>query len=250
MIAVRAVVLFFVMAIVVELPAVAQSQAEQKDPLEGFNRRVFVFNDFLDRTILKPIAKFYDRAVPAWGKRMVGNFTRNVKTPISITNSILQLNAEDTFRSLMRFVINSTIGVAGIFDVAKKIGLPGAATDFDETLKHWRVPDGPYLVLPVLAPGSVRDFTGRGADRWLNPLSYAEQLEDSSSLLLAFDALDIIDARAQLLIGEGFISGDRYTALREIYLSRRATIDPTGKSGDSSDGEDFADDPFSGDDSF
>ena len=224
--------------------------ADPRDPWENFNRRIFNFNDVLDRTVLKPVSKLYDKLVPRPIKTGVRNFLRNIKTPLYAVNAAAQLNVTESFRYFSRFMINTTIGVVGLIDVAEKMGLPGPGNSFADTLAKWGVPLGPYLVVPILPPTSVRGATGLAADRILDPRYYWDSVDDRD-LINGFSplALGSLDARAQLLSGEAFLVGDRYTVLRDLYFLRNQTnpADPSEPS--SGDDVDSLDD-FGFDDEF
>ena len=161
--------------------------ANPKDPLEPMNRSITKFNDALDDNVLKPVATGYRDYTPELVQTGVGNFFRNLSDVLSTVNNGLQLKGRDTAESLMRVVVNTIFGIYGIFDVATPIGLERHPEDFGQTLGYWGVPDGPYLVLPIFGPSTVRDAAALPADRllafqvahrWLEPaLALAERQE-------------------------------------------------------------------------
>ena len=132
-------------------------QANPKDPFEPMNRSISKFNDALDDNVLKPVATGYRDYTPQPVQTGIGNFFRNLSDVFSTLNNGLQLKGRETAESLMRVVVNTTLGIYGIFDVATEIGLQRHPEDFGQTLGYWGVPDGPYLVLPVFGPSTVRD---------------------------------------------------------------------------------------------
>ena len=140
----------------------------ENDPWEGFNRKVFAFNEGMDK-VVRPIAVGYDRVMPDPFQRGVGNFFRNLDAPVTIVNTILQGKFEQSADSLGRFLINSTIGVLGFFDVATKLGVPFYNEDLGQTLATWGYDDSRYLVLPVFGPSTIRDGVSRYADSFYHP---------------------------------------------------------------------------------
>ncbi|WP_051234122.1 MlaA family lipoprotein [Halomonas halocynthiae] len=187
------------------------------DPWEGFNRKVFAFNEVLDRYALKPVAQGYNYVTPEPVQTGVGNFFSNLGEIRTTINSLLQGKPGNAGVSTGRFVLNSTLGIAGIFDVATDMELTGNREDFGQTLGVWGVGEGPYLVLPLLGPSMVRDTAGLPADVYTSPLAYV----DNDRITVGLALLDVIDTRAGYLDQEKLISGDRYVFLRDTYLQRR-----------------------------
>lgn len=190
---------------------------DEADPWEGFNRRVFAFNEFLDRHVLKPAAKGYQKVTPQFVDDAVSNVFANLGEVPSFVNHVLQWRLPDAGLDGGRFVVNTTIGLVGLFDVASKMGIEQKSTDLGITLGRWGVGSGPYLVLPLLGPSSVRDGVGRGGDYFLDPLN---QLGDDT-LRWSLRGVDTVDVRADLLSVEKLITGDRYVFMRNLYLKRR-----------------------------
>ena len=191
-----------------------------KDPLEPMNRSVTKFNDVLDDNLLKPVATGYRDYTPQFVQTGVGNFFRNISDMFSTVNNGLQLKGRDTAESLMRVVVNSTFGIYGIFDVATPIGLQRHPEDFGQTLGYWGVPDGPYLVLPVLGPSTVRDASTLPIEWSLDPVGQHDMAAERNTALVA----RVVDKRASLLKTTGLLSEaaiDKYSFTRDGYLQFR-----------------------------
>lgn len=200
------------------------------DPLESVNRGVFKFNDTLDTYALKPVAKGYQRVVPEPVRKSVTNFFSNIGDVYIAANELLQLKIADGVGDIMRVTINTLFGVGGLFDVATLAKLPKHAADFGITLGHYGVPSGPYLVLPLLGPSTVRDATGLVVDYYGNPLTYVQP----SSVSWALYGLNLVNTRANLLTTVDVLSGaalDKYSFVRNAYLQRRRFL-ITGGDGD------------------
>ena len=187
------------------------------DPWEGVNRAIFEFNDALDSYALKPVARGYDFITPKPVQGMVGNFFENLGEVRNAANAGLQLKGGDALVSLSRLMINSTIGMLGLIDVASPLGLEQRYSDFGLTFAHWGAPSGPYVVLPLLGPSTVRDGLGRFPDTYANPITGHESKRDRWIAAGVYT----IDTRARLLDAEELIVGDRYTFIRDTYLQRR-----------------------------
>jgi phospholipid-binding lipoprotein MlaA len=190
------------------------------DPWHSMNRGIYTFNDGLDRYALKPVAKGYKKVTPTWVRSRVGSFFGNLTYPITAVNQLLQgkpkLFAQDTGR----FVTNTVFGIAGLFDVADKMGMPQHDEDFGQTLAVWGVPSGPYLMLPIFGPSTLRDGPAKVPDYFISPMRYADITTLES---LSIRALDLVDTRAQLLSTEAALEGayDRYGIVRDAWLQRR-----------------------------
>jgi len=214
---------------------VAVEDRHPDDPWEGFNRGVFAFNDTLDRAVLKPVARGYRWATPQPVQTGVGNFFSNLGEIRTTLNSLLQGKPGNAGRSTSRFLLNTTVGIAGLWDVATPMGITAEREDFGQTLGVWGVGEGPYLVLPLLGPSTVRDTGGLPLDMVTYPVYYVE----NDKVRYGLTALRIVDVRAGLLDQEELIQGDRYTFIRDAYLQRRRF--------EVSDGE-LGDDPFASED--
>ncbi|MGP9796813.1 MlaA family lipoprotein [Halomonas sp. 86] len=209
--------------------------ANPDDPWEGFNRRVFAFNDVVDQYTLKPVAQGYRTITPSPVQTGVSNFFSNLGEIRTVINSLLQGKPANAGLATSRFLINTTVGIGGLLDYATLMEINASDEDFGQTLAAWGWDDSRYLVLPFLGPSTLRDATGRPADIMTYPIVYV----DDNTTELALSALNIIDRRAALLDRENLISGDRYSFVRDAYLqSRQFEI---------SDGE-LGDDPFAMDD--
>lgn len=201
------------------------------DPLEGLNRTVFKFNDTLDTYALKPVAKGYAWAVPQPVRSSVTNFFSNIGDVYVAANELLELKIADGVGDVMRVVINTVFGVGGLFDVATAARLPKHSADFGVTLGHYGVPPGPYLVLPLLGPSTVRDTAGLAVDYYGNPLSYISP----SGVSWALYGVNLVNTRANLLTTVDVLSGaaiDKYSFIRNAYLQRRQFLITGGDGAD------------------
>jgi phospholipid-binding lipoprotein MlaA len=190
------------------------------DPLEGLNRTVFKFNDKIDQYALKPVAKGYVYITPQPVRDSVTNFFSNIGDVYIAANNLLQLKITDGVEDIMRIVINTTFGVGGLFDVATLAKLPKHDNDLGLTLGHYGVPPGPYLVLPLFGPSTVRDGVGEIGEYFINPLTYIQP----DSLSWALYGVNIINTRANLLNASDVLEGaalDKYSFVRNAYLQRR-----------------------------
>ncbi|MBJ7555135.1 VacJ family lipoprotein [Marinomonas spartinae] len=194
----------------------AAADESKQDPWESWNRKVFNFNTTLDTHFFKPIAKGYVDYTPVIVRRGVSNFFSNLGEVSNITNNALQGKKNGFVASTWRFVINSTIGIFGLFDVASALGLRQYDEDFGQTLGYWGVPSGPYLVLPFFGPSTVRDASGMVVDYSnYRPQDEVGLNRDQRWGLLGLQA---INKRASLLGAENLIVGDPYTFVRDVYF--------------------------------
>lgn len=191
----------------------------ESDPWEPMNRAIYGFSDAVDRVTLKPIARGYKKVVPKFARRGVTNFSENLVTPRSALNNFLQGKGKAGFSDIARFVINSTIGVGGLFDVASATGLQEYGEDFSQTLAVWGLPDGPYVYIPFLGPHTLLDAVALPVDLLSDPLVYYENTSVRDRLYV----LRAIDLRARLLTVEKLVedSQDSYITIRESYLQNR-----------------------------
>ncbi|WP_196158158.1 VacJ family lipoprotein [Reinekea sp. G2M2-21] len=192
--------------------------ASDDDPLEPVNRVVFTVNDTVDTVVLRPMAKVYQAVMPEFAERGVRNFFSNLGEVRNAVHNTLQGKLDGTARSTGRFLINTTVGIGGLFDVASKIGIDAAREDLGQTLGVWGLNSGPYLVLPILGPSSLRDGVGVVVDPFMSPLTYAPL---DVPKRLAVGLTSGLQTRADLLSAEGLLSGDKYTLYRQAYLSKR-----------------------------
>ena len=194
--------------------------ANPKDPLEPMNRSITKFNDGLDGYVLKPVATGYRDYTPEPVQKGVSNFFRNLSDVFSTLNNGLQLKGRETAESLMRVVVNTTFGIYGIFDFASDIGLQRHPEDFGQTLGYWGVPDGPYLVLPVFGPSTVRDASVVPLELTLDPVSKHDDVAVRNTAIVT----RVVDKRATLLATEKLLDGaalDKYSFTRDAYLQFR-----------------------------
>lgn len=189
------------------------------DPLEPVNRVTYQFNDAVDTVLLKPVARGYKAVTPSLVRQGVGNFFTNLGYPFVIFNNLLQGKPGAAVSDTGRLLINTTVGLGGILDVASDVGLEKHNEDLGQTLAVWGVPAGPYVVLPFLGPATLRDAVSRPADIGFNGLYYVNDRSVRDKLFV----LEIIDMRARLLPLESQIeaSTDPYLFVRESYLQRR-----------------------------
>lgn len=205
--------------------------ANPADPLEPINRAVFNFNDGVDRAVVKPAATVYQNVTPALVRRGVSNVFANISDIWSTVNNLLQAKPEAAADSFFRFTTNTFWGIGGIFDIASDMGIPKHRENFGQTLGHWGVASGPYLVLPVFGPSSVRDSVGTLVDMQGSVISRSENVSARNSLTF----LNAVDTRASLLSAGDFLEAaalDKYSFARDVYLQRQrrpngATPEPT-----------------------
>ena len=207
-------------------PAVQADADQTNDPYEGTNRFFYRVNDAIDAVLLKPAAIAYVNVLPAAARTGVHNVLQNLNSPVLLANDMLQGKPRRSGDTFARFVINSTVGVVGIFDVAKGWGYPYHDTDFGITLALWGVPEGPYLFLPVLGPSNPRDATGYAVDAGADPLNYVGQGATVTALKYGRYGLYAVDARSNVLGTLGGIKKtalDPYATFRSLYRQNRAS---------------------------
>ena len=190
------------------------------DPLEGYNRAMFEFNDKLDQAVLKPTAIAYRDAAPDAVQIAVGNFFENLSDVWTGANNLLQGKVEDGMNDLMRFSVNSTFGILGLIDIASPAGIPKHKQDFGTTLGVWGIPSGPFVVLPLMGPSTVRDTAALPVDFQGDPWSYI----DPARARYAGSALRLVDKRAAALDAFNLIEEaalDRYEFIRDAFMQRR-----------------------------
>ncbi len=197
----------------------SKSAPSEADPLESFNRVSYRFSDAIDRVILKPVAKGYEIIIPRPLRRGVTNASRNLRTPLDSINNLLQGKTDAAASDFARFLLNSTVGIAGLFDVATAMGMDQNNEDFGQTLAVWGVPAGPYVYVPILGPFTLRDAIMIPFNQLADPLFYLDDRSTRDKIYL----LRAIDLRQRLFAAEKLIkkSPDRYIAIRESYLQRR-----------------------------
>ena len=191
----------------------------ERDPWEAYNRKIHAFNMGLDRYVMRPVAKGYDVIMPDAPQRGVRNFFRNLSYPVDFLNLILQGKFGDSIQATTRFLINTTVGLGGFFDVATREGIPRYEEDFGQTLAVWGWDESRYLVMPFFGPDTLRDFVGRSFYGYFHPLSYLAREKNSYSLIV----IDLITLRAELLPFDQQIedASDPYILIRDVYLQNR-----------------------------
>ncbi len=198
-------------------------QANPADPLEPFNRSVYSFNEGLDRAVLKPVATAYQDITPSPVRTGVTNFFANLSDAWSMVNNVLQARPAEAMDSLFRVTTNTLWGVGGIFDVATELKIPRHKEDFGQTLGTWGLASGPYVVLPLFGPSSVRDTAGLVVDMQGDLVSQSSNVPARNSL----KSLNLVDTRANLL-GAGDLLDqaalDKYAFTRDAYLQRRKSL--------------------------
>jgi len=199
------------------------------DPFESANRTVFKFNDAVDRAVIKPAAQGYVWAVPQFVRDRVSSFFDNIGDTYTMANDLLQGKITDGTEDLMRVVMNSLFGIGGLFDFASQAGLPKHNQDFGLTLAHYGVPAGPYLVLPLMGPSTVRDATDVAVTYFADPISYVKPDWISVTLF----GVRLVNTRANLLGATDLLSDaalDKYSFVRNAYLQRRLFLSGGGNS--------------------
>jgi phospholipid-binding lipoprotein MlaA len=200
------------------------------DPVEGLNRAVFAFNDALDIMIMRPVAALYGYLMPPPAKPAAQRFFKNLTAPVVMINDLVQLDGTDAAVTAGRFVINSTVGVFGLFEMAEDFGLKEHHADFGQSLHSYGVGAGPYIVLPVLGPSTLRDGTGQVVDNFIDPFNY----------LLRADVRTARDVGSAVVGRESFIAGldnlrnnsvDYYAALRAAWYQNRVLALNKGRAG-------------------
>ncbi|HFD12407.1 MAG TPA: VacJ family lipoprotein [Crenotrichaceae bacterium] len=208
-----------------------------KDPYESFNRDMHSFNLNVDEYVMKPVAKGYQWVTPNFVDRGVTNFFSNLQGIRLTFNDLLQAKFQDAGFDMLRFVVNSTVGLGGLFDVATELDVPRGNEDFAQTLGYWGVPSGPFLVLPFVGPSSPRAIGGSIGDAPLNPISYIGYAPVSVGL----QAVNFTDTRADLLQLDDVIEEMKdYSLMRDAYLQRQAYLVSDGEITD----DDFDDEEF------
>ena len=198
---------------------------DDNDPLEGLNRGIFEFNRVVDGVLIKPISQIYRGVLPQQAQDSVRSFLRNLRTPIILANDVLQGDMDRAGTTISRFLVNSTLGILGLFDVAgDHLGIPFHDEDFGQTLGAWGVGEGFYLVLPILGPSNPRDFVGVVTEWFVDPVNIYLDHEDLDGLIYVRAGLGGIDTRARAIdVLEELerTSLDYYAAIRSLYRQQR-----------------------------
>lgn len=202
----------------------AASGDDSNDPIEGFNRTMYAFNDTVDAYVLKPVAKAYREVLPSPVRTGVSNFFGNLHDPVIMLNNLLQGKVVNAISDLGRFVVNTIVGIYGLFDVASEVGLKKHNEDFGQTLGKWGAGEGFYVVLPFIGPSSLRDGTGFYVDEQVYPPNHMEEGSTRDKLLL----LEVVSKRSQLLDASDILDQaggqDPYVFVREAYRQRRKNL--------------------------
>ena len=202
--------------------ASASEEFNDSDPWENLNRKFYALNfEILDPLAVKPLASVYDGLTPNPIRKGVSNFFANLNELPNSVNSLLQGKVGQSVNDAGRFLINSTLGIGGLFDVASSSGLQlSQEEDFGQTLAVWGVGQGPYLMLPFLGPSTLRDAPSSFFDSFLDPFSY----NNNYGIRIGIKAIDIVAIRADLLGLDDMMSGDKYLFVRDVYLQNRAYV--------------------------
>lgn len=198
----------------------AATPGQRADPWENWNRKVYAFNDVLDSNVVKPVAEGYKAVVPSLVRSGVTNVLGNIGDVWSTANQLLQGKLQSGMEMGMRVLVNTAFGLGGLLDPASEMGLTRRSEDFGQTLGHWGVSPGPYIVLPLLGPSTLRDTIAWPVDRQLSPST----LVATEGGRFSVTALELINTRTNLLQTTALLDQvalDRYSFLRDAYLSRR-----------------------------
>jgi len=195
----------------------AAPAATEEDPWESINRPIFTFNDTLDTYALKPLAQGYQYVTPQFLEDGIHNMFRNIGDVGNLANNVLQAKPAAAGVDTARLIFNTTFGLLGFFDVGTQMGLQRSDEDFGQTLGYWGVSSGPYVVLPLLGPSTLRDAPAKYVDSYAAPYRYIDNVSVRNSIF----GLNIVDTRASLLSAEKLVSGDKYVFIRNAYLQNR-----------------------------
>lgn len=217
----QSAVLLLLFCVFVTSPAAGQAD----DPWREANERLFKLNDYFDQLIVRPVATSYTLFIPRVARQGIGNFFSNIDDINVLVNDLLQLKLGAVMNDSGRLLVNSTLGVGGILDVASGFGLYKNEEDFGQTLGRWGVATGPYIMLPVFGASNVRDSFGLVLDTLFNPIQY----HSDESLRLTMFLVREMEARSGLLALDELITGDRYLFLREAYSQRREYLVTDGQ---------------------
>ncbi len=216
----RSLVAFLVLSVLVLSGCATGPNANPRDPLEPFNRGMYQFNDTVDRAVVKPVATAYRDVLPSPVRTGVTNFFANLQDVWSVVNNSLQFKAEAAANSLVRFGVNTFLGLGGVLDIATEMQIPRHTEDFGQTLGYWGVGAGPYLVLPLMGPSTVRDTAALPVDAQGNLVSGVSDVSTRNTLT----TLSLLNRRARLLDATSMLDQvalDPYTFTRDAFLQRR-----------------------------
>ncbi len=199
--------------------------AQTNDPWRNTNQRIFKLNDYFDQLIVRPVAASYNLFIPRIARQGIGNFFSNIDDINVFVNDLLQLKLDAAMNDSGRLLVNTTLGLGGVLDVASGFGLYKNEEDFGQTLGRWGVGAGPYVMLPVFGASNVRDSFGLVLDTLFNPIQY----HDDESFRLTLFLVKETDSRSGLLALDELIIGDRYLFVREAYVQRREYLVTDGQ---------------------
>lgn len=203
--------------------SIPKEQRDPRDPWQPYNRAMFKFNTDFDNAFLKPVAQGYQAIMPEPVNHGITNFFNNIADVTSAVNNALQFKLSRAGSDVGRVVVNSTVGLVGVIDVATNVGIPSYKEDFGQTLGYWGFGDGPYFVMPILGPSSVRDTVGFAGDVVIDPFFSLE----ADEIYWGFVVLRAVDVRAGLLAASDLMDDaalDRYVFVRDAYLQRRRNL--------------------------
>ena len=194
------------------------------DPLQNFNRKMYAFNRTADKVAIRPVAVAYRKVTTPGAREHISDFFSNVRLPITIINDLLQAHPVDALKSTGRLAVNTTLGLLGFFDPASRMNLPRDETDFGVTLAHWGVPEGPFLVIPLVGPTTARDLWRLPVDSWFDPLSWYAREHDFTLHAQYLPSLAyLITLRSRGIDAEDFLNSayDPYIFARDAYRQKR-----------------------------
>jgi phospholipid-binding lipoprotein MlaA len=205
------------------VPAGATVGEDPRDPWERWNRQVYTFNDAVDNAVLKPVATAYQKVVPSMARQGVDNFFGNFSDAWSFVNNLLQGKVENGLRDMFRVTTNTVFGLGGLLDIATEMRLDRQGEDFGQTLGYWGVGSGPYVVLPLFGPSTLRDTTALPLDTYVSP----NLVVDDSAARVGLTTLGVVNLRSNLLGASRMLDDvalDKYNFTRDAYLQRRRNL--------------------------
>lgn len=202
-----------------QMPSTPREDRSPTDPWEPLNRQIHGFNYGLDKVTLKPVAKAYEFIFPNWMRLGVTNFSRNLRAPLHVVNHLLQGKGGDALSETGRFVVNSTFGLGGLLDIGTDMGIERKPEDFGQTFAKWGVPNGPFVVVPILGPFWLRDAIAIPLNLFVDPLWHYDNAPVRDRLYV----LRLIDIRQRVFAAEKLLEGttDHYLSVREAYVQNR-----------------------------
>lgn len=245
---------FILFALYVTLSACASTRTqtgEINDPLENINRPIFAFNTAIDKAVISPASEVYDTMVPPPAKKGIRNFLQNLREPWTFVNDILQLKLNRAAKTLARFTMNTTVGIGGLWNPATRVGLPRHTEDLGQTLAHWGIGDGAYVVLPFFGPSTLRDTVGFGLEFFYEPVTLYADKKNKELWNYGRAIMYNFDLRVQFrgTIDALYEEKDPYVYARSAYMQARAFAIRDGKRIENTEEEDMFDE-FEEDDMF